>query len=135
MTDILTEAPIEDANLTPGQIISEMILIRAEKTKLKDQEKALNEIWRALETQLLAHGDALGMKRMAGDDGTATITEDTLPQVEDWDAVHQYIIDNQACHLLQRRVSTAVFREMQAAGMEVPGLRPYIQKKINLRKK
>ena len=136
MSTVLAENQEEEQTpMTPGEIIAEMIQIRDEKSRLKEREKALNEIWRGLEAQLMEAGDKMGMKRMSSDIATATITEETLPMVDDWDSVYRYIVENDACHLLQRRVSAAVFRELQDSGIDVPGLSRYVQRKISLRKR
>lgn len=134
MSDVLTEAVEDEVQLTPGEIIAEMLEIRNEKTNIKKREKLLTESWRELEAKLMKIGKDLGMKRMASDVATATITEETLPMILDWDEVHKYIIENDACHVLQRRLSTAVYRELAAAGIEIPGTEPYIKESISLRK-
>jgi hypothetical protein len=134
MSELLSEAEAP-VKLTPGQIIKEMIAIRDERKRIAERDKELVEIWRGLEAMGIAIGDEMGMKRMSSDDGTATITQETLPQVEDWDALYQYIMENDACHMLQRRVSAAAFRELQDAGIEIPGVVPYVQRKISLRKR
>jgi hypothetical protein len=125
----------QEVKQTPAQIMAEMFEIRLEKAQLKEREKQLNEVWYALESQLMSMADELGMKRMGVDGlGTATVTETVVPVVEDWDSVHQYILENEAPHLLQRRVAAAAFRELQDMGVDVPGLSPYTKRAISLRK-
>lgn len=130
-----TGEEVETKQLTPGQIIAEMFEIRNERKRISERDKVLVDIWRTLEAELMRLGDEMGMRRMSSDLGTATITAEVLPLVDDWDDVHRYIVENDACHLLQRRVSSAAFRELQDAGIDVPGLSPYTQRKISLRKR
>jgi len=132
---MLKEDETAGPSLTPGQIIEEMVAIRDEKAALAVRTKELNEQWNALEAAMMALGDSLGMKRMSSDLATASITTEIVPMVDDWDAVYAHILENDACYLLQRRVSTAAYRELQDAGIEIPGLSPYEKRKVSIRKK
>jgi len=120
--------------MTPGEIIKAMDEVRDERRKISARDKQLVELWRGLEAQMLHYADEQGVKQVATDVGTATVTFETLPNVADWDALYAYILENQALHMLQRRVSSASFRELQDAGEDVPGIEPYIQRKVSLRK-
>lgn len=140
MSAILQEEEIsplseEQQQLTPGQIIKEMIEIREERSRIAKRDKELNELWRAFEALLIRLGDEQGMKRIGSDLATATITEEVLPQLVDMDAVWEYMKREDAPHLLQRRVSASAYRELQEAGISVPGIEPYVQRKISLRKR
>ena len=121
--------------LTPGQLVSAMLEIRDERAKINERDKILIDLWRGLETQFLAQLDDQGMKRAGTDAGTATITENVLPTIVDWDALTAYILKEDATHLLQRRVSAAAFRELRDAGVTIPGVEPYLQRQISLRRR
>ena len=73
------------------------------------------------------------MKKAFGDAGTASITEQILPQVVDWDALYAHIHETESYFLLQRRPAAAAFRELNASGEEVPGIEPFVQRTISLR--
>lgn len=120
--------------MTPGEIIAELDQIREERKRIAQRDKELVELWRVLEGKLIELGDKLGMKRMSSDSHTATITQEVLPTLEDFDALWEYIKENDAPHLLQRRVSAGAYRELQDAGVDIPGITPYVQRKISLRK-
>lgn len=121
--------------LTTGQLVTAMLEIRDERKELKRRDKILIGLWRDLETQFLAQLDEQGQKRAGTDAGTATITENVLPTIVDWDALTAYIVKEDATHLLQRRVSAAAFRELRDAGMTIPGVEPYLQRQISLRRR
>lgn len=121
--------------ITTAQMLAEMVDIREEKRKIKAREKDLNERWRALELELLIRLDEQGMEKASVKNvGTASINETVLPQVVDWDAFYAYILENDALFLLQRRPAAAAYRELLESGDTIPGVEPYTQRQIGLRK-
>ena len=120
---------------TTAQIVAEMVEIREEKRRIESRKKELNEQWRSLELELLIRLDDQGMEQASTKDGTASISETVLPQVVDWDTFYQHMIENDALFLLQRRPAAAAFRELLESGETVPGVEPYTQRTIGLRKK
>jgi len=123
----------EQEPLTPGELIARMKRVRAVRKKLATRDKKMVEMWRDLDARLVAALDRLGMRRASSDEATATITEEELPVPKDWDEIDQYILDNAAVHLLQRRLSTSAWRELQQAGTEIPGVTTYTKRSISLR--
>lgn len=123
-----------DQQLTTAVIVKTMVEIREEKRKIKAREKELNEKWRSLEMELLTRLDEQGMEKASTKDGTASINETVLPQVVDWDAFNAHILENEALFLLQRRPAAAAYRELLESGELVPGVEPYTQRAIGLRK-
>lgn len=124
----------EQPKLTTEQLMDSMIAISDERREIKKREKVLIGEYRDLEAAFLAQLDEQGAKRAGTTAGTATITENILPTIKDWDALTNYIIENGATHLLQRRVSSAAFRELLDAGIEIPGVEAYTQRQISLRR-
>jgi hypothetical protein len=127
----------EEKQTTPstGDIIRQMVEVRDERRAISSRDKELVESWRSLEMELLIRLDDQGMSKASVDDvGTATITTQILPQVVDWDALFAHIQDEGAFHLLQRRPAAAAFRELHGSGEVVPGIEPYEQRSISLRK-
>jgi hypothetical protein len=124
-----------DQQLTTAELVAEMVEIREEKRKIKAREKELNERWRTLELELLIRLDDQGMEKASVKDvGTASINETVLPQVVDWDSFYEYIKENDALFLLQRRPAAAAYRELLESDQTVPGVEPYTQRSIGLRK-
>lgn len=127
----------KEENMTPlstGDIIARMVLCRDERRRISGRDKELIDEWRSLEMELLIRLDGQGMKQASTDDGTATITKTILPNVTDWDALWEHIIEERAFHLLQRRPAAAAFRELHSSGEKVPGIDAYEQRTISLRK-
>lgn len=107
---------------------------------LREQKRALNaqieEIDRELadnEIQILEVADALGMKRFAVGKLSFSVSENIVGNVEDWDKVYEYIKDNDAFYLLQRRLANAAFKEILDTGEDLPGVVPFVKRSINMR--
>ena len=117
-----------------GQIIARLFEIRAEKRVLSAKEKVLDAEQEVLEETLKAKMKEQGedVTSISSKLGTATITETIVPAVDDWDTFWDWIYENRAFHMLQRRVATNAFRELHEAGQEVPGVRAVPKKDIGL---
>ena len=117
-----------------GVIIERMVAIREERRRLKRLDSELSRSWSDLEALLINQLDAQGVTKASTDAGTATVSETVLPKVEDWGALYTHLKETDSLYLLQKRVSSAAFREQHEAGLTVPGITPYVQKSIALRK-
>lgn len=111
-----------------------------QRFELRERKRALNneiaEIDRELdenEIQILEVADALGMKRFAVGKLTFSVSENVVGSVEDWDKVYEYIKENDAFYLLQRRLANAAFKEMLDDGNDLPGVVPFVKRSINMR--
>jgi hypothetical protein len=117
--------------------INELIEKRAEikreteqlNVRLKDLKSAQDEI----DLALLKKMDAEGLSRTANGDYSVSINEDTVPDVDDWDALYNHIISTRDFSLIQRRVSSTAYKELLKLGEGVPGLSPRTIRKINFR--
>lgn len=125
----------ENQPLTTKQIVKRMIEVRDERRRISIRDQELIDEWRSLELELLVRLDEQGMEKASTEDGTASISKTVLPQVVDWDEFYKYMIENEALYLLQRRPAAAAFRELNDSGQKVPGVEPYTQRTIGLRKK
>ena len=124
-----------DQTLTTKQLVARMVEVRDERRTISTRDKELIEAWRSLETELLVRLDEQGVEKASTEDGTASINEVVLPQVGDWDEFYKYMVDNDSLYLLQKRPAAAAFRELNESGVVIPGVVPYIQRSIGLRKK
>jgi hypothetical protein len=124
---------VQEQPLTHGDIIQRMLDIREERRALSTRDKELVEEWDLYQQLLIAQLDESGTDMTRSQVGTATITEEIVPLVEDWDTFLGYIHQEEAYHLLQRRPATAAYRELQNIGLEVPGVVPFKKRSISLR--
>ena len=76
-----------------------------------------------------------GLDQIANDVCTVSKKIDVVPTVEDWDVVHQHILDTKQFELLQKRMSATAWRELLQMGQAVPGVKATELTKINFRSK
>jgi hypothetical protein len=97
--------------------INELIEARAKVkdgiASLNTELKELNKEKDDLDYQLLTKLDEQGLSRTANDKASVSINADTVPEVTDWDAFYAYVLEQQDFSLLQRRISSAAYKEMQ----------------------
>lgn len=124
-----------DQPLTTAQIVKRMIAVRDERRKIASRDKELIAEWKSFELEMLLRLDEQGMEKASTAEGTASISEVVLPQVVDWDKFYAYMQEEDALYLLQKRPAAAAYRELQEAGTDIPGVEPFTQRSIGLRKK
>jgi len=66
--------------------------------------------------------------------GSVSMAEETQPAVTDWEALYEYIKDNDAFYFLQRKINAAPFRELLSTGESLVGVSPIQVRKISVRK-
>jgi len=118
-----------------SDIIQALVDCRDERRRIADRDKELVAAWKSLEEELLTRLDEQGMLQGKTAVGTASITEAIVPNVVDWDALHDHIRETGDFYLLQKRPSAAAFREIHASGGEIPGMEAFNKRTISLRKK
>ena len=118
-----------------GDIIDRMAEVREELRELAQKERELREEFTELEAQLISRMDETGLVQCAGGQASAILTETAVPVVDDWDALHEYIKENDALYLLHRRVNIGAFKELVDMEGPPPGTRQVIKRTISLRRK
>lgn len=117
-----------------GAMIDKFYDLREQKRQTDAESAKISAEMNALEAEILQRLDADASTMSRGSKASAILVEAVVPQVTDWEQFYEYILDNNAFHLLQRRASIAPFREMHEAGEEIPGVSPYNRRTISLRK-
>ncbi len=119
---------------TLGDKINQLYHLRERKRLLKQQLDELNEEYESLEREIMGDLDAVGLQLGRGGIAQASITETTVPTVNDWEAFEEYVKNNDALYLFERRVSARSWRELYESGELVPGTEAYVRRRLNLRK-
>jgi hypothetical protein len=120
--------------MTPGDLVAKLTEVRDARRAVAARDKELVEEWRAAEAALMAVLDAQGTNKVGTPAGTATLTEDDVPLVKDWDTFLNDCRENDRLYLLQRRVATKAWKELKDNGFEVAGVETYKKRSISLRK-
>jgi len=116
------------------ETIDHMFMLREAKRGLEAQIKELNAEIAECNDALIQRYAEVGTITARGTLASATVTETVVPKIEDWGAVEQYVLDNDAVYLLHRRVSAGPWKELLDAGDNVPGIVPFTKKAISLTK-
>jgi len=116
-----------------GALIDQMWAVREEKRKLEEQLKEVEGRLSELDTKLQERLASDGLDKATGTKASVSVTTTVTADVQDWDTFWGYVIKNKYTHLLQRRVSDPAYRELLDAGKKVPGVQPFLKKRVNLR--
>lgn len=104
-----------------GTLIDELYETRQKRLEISkevDKLKAAEVTMRGVILQML---DDMGMSKGTGSLATCGVTKSTEPVVEDWEAAHAYIRDQNRFDLLQKRLSAPAWRDLLETGVLVPG--------------
>ena len=96
----------------------ELRAIRLDLSREVDEMKA-KEV--AMKQDIMDELDAVGLAKATGQKATAGRTCKIQPTVLDWDQVFDYIKNNDAFDLVQRRISNLAWKERLDSGILIPG--------------
>lgn len=116
-----------------GALIDRMWAVREQQRGLEKQIGELDQVLDDLDNQLRERMGEAELDKATGAKASASISTTVVADVQDWDKFWTYILKNKYTHLLQRRVSDPAYRELLNAGKKVPGVQPFIKKRVNLR--
>lgn len=119
--------------MTLNDLIKKRATLKEEMDSLNRQLKELRAEQDDVDVQLLKKMDAEGTVRTANEQASVSINEDTVPEVQDWEALYEHVLANKDFSLIQRRVSSVAYKELLKMGMDVPGLAPRVVRRINFR--
>jgi hypothetical protein len=120
--------------LEVGKYIDEMMALRADKRYHEGEVKRIDASLKLMETTLKQAMIEQGITEAKGTHGKAVYDQKVLyPQVDDWNAFHQYIKENNMFDLLHKRISLTNYRQLVEAEVAVPGVVPNYVSEVNLR--
>jgi len=117
-----------------GSLIDQYYELRDQLREAQAVEKEIKGQMDVLEEELIALYDAQGVTLCRGRRASASITEQDIPVVNDWEAFWDYVFENRAAHLLQKRVGAGSWQELRDAGELVPGTEVFTKRGISVRK-
>lgn len=130
---MLNTTETDPSELTTSQITNRMLLIRDAKRTLAQQEKPLDDEYKILEETLITklnQEESLGTKTAYG---SATLTEQDIPIIEDQEIFNEFVMTNKTLYLLQNRLNSKACLELENMGELPPGLKILKKQKIALR--
>lgn len=122
-----------------GDVIRTYMKLRDQKAaieaEIKERVADLKGKMEKLEAYLKTQMDAQGLTSFKSDYGTAFLTTTDYANVADWDAVLNFIRDNEAFDMLEKRVSkTAVRGYIESNKAVPPGITYGTKLEVNIRK-
>lgn len=120
---------------TLNNLMDDLATTRGEIRTLQEKEKSLRLRRNELESEIMWKMEEQGLDQIANDACTISKKLEIVPTVEDWDLLHQHILDTSQFELLQKRMSATAYRELLQMDMSVPGVKATELTKINYRSK
>lgn len=122
-----------------GDVIRTYAKLRDQKAaveaEVKDRVDQIKGKMAKLEAYLKEQMDAQGLTSFKSDHGTAFLTTTDFANVANWDEVLQFIKDNEAYDMLEKRVSKLAVREYMDQNKRVPpGITYGTKLDVNIRK-
>ena len=122
-------------NTKLDELMNALVTTRTEIRSLQQEEKALKVHQNDLESEIMWKMEEQGLDQIANDKCTISKKKEVVPTVEDWDVLHQHIIETNRFELLQKRMSATAYRELLQMEKSVPGVKATELTKINYRGK
>jgi hypothetical protein len=122
-----------------GDVIRTYAKLRDQKAaveaEVKDRIGQIKAKMNKLEAYLKEQMDAQGLTQFKSEHGTAFLTTTDFANVANWDEVLQFIKDNEAYDMLEKRVSKIAVREYMDQSKRVPpGITYGTKLDVNIRK-
>lgn len=108
---------VDDVIATYMKLRNEKEAIEAE---IKNRVSELKAKMEKIEAWLKEQADAQGVTSFKGKHGTAFLTTTDYANVADWDAVLQFVLENEAFDMLEKRVSKIAVRGYIERNKAVP---------------
>lgn len=116
--------------MTLGERIDALQRLKVEKRVLEAGVSDLEGQIRAAEEALLEEMDKQGVVQSRGHLASVSIGDSIKPHVQDWSAFYEYIYRHKYFHLLDRRPSVSGCRELFENKGAIPGVVPFVQRKV-----
>lgn len=125
--------------LTVDQVIATYIKLRNRKSALqaevKEKTDAITEQMLKLESWIKEKADETGVTSFKTTNGTAFLTTVDFANVADWDAVVDFVKENDAWDMFEKRISKTAVRGYIDMNKEVPpGVNYGTRLDVNIRK-
>ena len=104
-----------------GSMIDGLYDLRAQRLAIEKQVEELKAAETEMREAIIGTLKESGLEGAKGETATASLQYKIKPNVQDWDAVYDYIRENDMFALLQKRLTTTLWAALQEDGITVPG--------------
>lgn len=95
----------------------------AKIAEMKAREKAIDD-------HILALLEEQGLDKATGSEASVSLSKVPLPTVKDWPKFYAYILKTKQFDLLEKRPARGAYRERVEAGVSIPGVETFWDKKL-----
>ena len=120
---------------TLDEVLTNLSLAKKEYTARSKEADEAKGYQNTLTNIVIGMMDQAGIKTAGNDCISVSVGSDIMPTVEDWEKVFDYVKENDAWHVLQKRISAGAYRELLNMGEEIPGIKSFDKTKLNSRAK
>lgn len=137
-----TEAErIEFAKSIPLSLLIDMAFEQREIMRgLEAMKKQADTLFKEMEYSIILAMEAQSTEeapllRVGGLRASVSVVEEEAQNMDGdrWPELYEWILENEMCHILQKRLSSAAVRELLDTGHELPGVSTFKRKKLNMR--
>ena len=107
---------------------------RDEIASLEKKLAALKEERDHIEKHAATALALIGVKSAQTQYGTLGLSSTKVATIDDWETFTEFVTENNAFHLLERRPAQAGCRELMQDGETIPGIKPFIKTKLTFRR-
>ena len=139
---VLTSIPVifevTTDNVRPAtldEVLTNLSLAKKAYSALSKEADEAKSHQNVLVNMVIGMMDQAGITTAGNDCISVSVGSDIMPTVEDWEKVFEYVKENDAWHVLQKRISAGAYRELLNMGEKVPGIKPFDKAKLNSRAK
>jgi len=132
---------------TLHSLISQLGELRAEKKRLEFELNNVKEHMTAKEYEIMDAMDDQQITESKSEAGKVTLGEAVYPQVQDWDAVYHWQVDqikkaleeghdpytDNVLHFFEKRMGVLAYREALERNIPIPGVLPFTKRKITFK--
>jgi NACalpha-BTF3-like transcription factor len=117
------------------ELIEDALSLREQYQALDKESKAIREVFNAKKFEIIKACNEMGVDSTAVKGvATVSVTTKKRPTVTDWDAVANYVKQNDALYLFQKRIAAGAYEELVEMEGEIPGIETYEEPDLSLRR-
>lgn len=115
-------------------LVEKLWTIREQLREIARQEKDLRDAYNETSAALITQLDTMGVSSLKTPVARISITESQVAKLADWDAFTQYVKENDAFYLLQKRPAANAIKELNnITGSTPPGIELLTLRDISMR--
>jgi hypothetical protein len=124
------------SEVTLDKLVRIYMKMRASIQELDAQIEAIKEQQQEVKNEIKDRMRAMGTKSMKTDSGTVSLVEKTRYYTQDWDSFKQFVIEQDALELLEKRISQTNMRTFleENPALVPPGLNSDTEFDVSVRK-